>query len=129
MALRPRQTALYTDAFTSYRGTAAIIASNGPKAVTRIINAKPCKLFTTPNFDQTVGNYTQHKEANIMTANKLHCDVALDIQDGDIVHITSGPTGVTTWWRVNGEPESRAGIANRSQVYLVPTPFNPANIH
>ena len=129
MALRPRQVLFYTDVYTSYRSTAAVITSYGPKAITIVNSAKPCKLFTTPNFDDTRGGFSQHKESNVMTANKLHVDAADDVQDGDYFHITTGPAGVTKWFRANGEPETRFGVANRSQIYLVPDTPTSDRIH
>lgn len=121
--LRIRQQRIYTDLCSIYRRN-KVKSANGDWTFSLLAANVVCKHYTHPNFDTDTiaGGIAQTKQGNIFTADSLHVDVAQDIQAEDWVLMTKSPNVLSNivWFRVAGEPESRFGIANRSQVYLVP---------
>lgn len=127
MPLDPYQQETYLEEISIYRNDKGKYASGTDPGWVLKYSAVLCKIFTTPNFDEPIGTpiFGQHKQANIVTANKLHVAPDTDIQDGDLIKVTKSlNVGNTPWFLVSGEPETRQGVANRSQVYLVPTPVD-----
>jgi len=124
MALRRRQVRFYQDRCSIYRRNKNPGATGEP-TFSLLAAGVVCKHFTSPNYDTESGaahGLTLTKEGNIFTADLLHVDAAQDIAAEDFVIVTTGPnTGSKmTWFRVAGEPQTRFGVANRSEVYLVP---------
>jgi hypothetical protein len=120
MALTARQAILYKDVFSCYRRNPAADRDNTgtiPKyaAVSGIQN-KPCKIFTTTNYSESLSPVGLQNQDNFLTADRLHFDRTLDVKDADIVKITREDGG-TEWFVVGGNAYSRFR-SNKASVLL-----------
>lgn len=118
MALRPRQIKFYVDRCSIYRRNKTK-AANGDFTYSLIASNVVCKLFTATNMDGPTYGFTMTNQDSVFTADQLHMDLDQDIAAEDLVMLTSSPNGAFgTWQRVAGDPQGRAGVANRREVYL-----------
>jgi len=135
MALTARQTKFYLDTFDLYR-----ISGYEQNATTHSVkqpeySASPtysgqyCRLQTTTFRNSMLNPLGRSQLDNFMTEDVLHCDVALDIRDGDIVvfHRPGAPYDGKAY-KVIGKGEARPGRANYNHVRVRFLDVKPTNV-
>lgn len=119
MALSARQQILYTHLCTLWRPTHNLTdGTPGDDTYTLVARGIKCFYEYTPNVDDPaeIGGF---KRATIFTTDKIHFDVAQDVQNGDIAFNTSLNTDGThgpNYGQVHsilGAPNKLPGSTNR----------------
>jgi hypothetical protein len=107
---------LWKDAMDVYRPT---IGNVKEVQAVQASQSVVCGKHDTDNYDSP-SMIGQSKVNNIMTSDKLHCGLAVDVRAEDVVKITRAD-GSHAWFNVAGAPKRRPLLAY-TKVYLTTSP-------
>lgn len=117
--------AFYKDAVTIYRQVVNSLGDTVGYAIAPVsmsdatlLQNVPCNFHRTKNFDDTQGGLISAKENNILTANKVTCQYAVDMRDKDLLFITTRASD-TEWQSIIGAPQ-RPLLIQHTHVETVP---------
>ncbi len=117
-------TILDHDTCVSYRlptGTAARDANGDYAHYVKVLDGVAINHHATPNFDEKLGNVPVIlKNQNVMTSDKVTCEISLDFRAEDVIKITQRVTGAVFWMTIVGEPTVRP-ITSHQTFYCTPT--------
>lgn len=119
-------TTLDLDTCVSYRlgssGASRNSAGDYIVGYVMVNNGVAINHHATPNFDEKLGSNLPVilKNQNVMTSDKVTCEISLDFKAEDVLHITTRH-GDSFWMTVVGEPTVRP-ITSHQTFYVTPTP-------
>ena len=117
-------TILDLDTCVSYRlptGASARNSAGDYGIYVKVLDGVAINHHATPNFDEKLNPAVPAvlKNQNVMTSDKVTCEISLDFRTEDIIHITTRH-GETFWMTIVGEPTVRP-ITSHQTFYCTPT--------
>lgn len=133
MALTRRQAAFYKDTVDVYR--IAGYEKTGVSVKQPVYSSSPvesdlrCRIQTTVFRNSFVPPMGRSQLDNFETEDMLHCEIGTDLQDADVVIVTTTGSPLNgKAYKVIGKGEVRIGKANYEHVHIRLLDEAPANI-
>ncbi len=118
-------TILDLDTCVSYRlptGASARNSAGDYGIYVKVLDGVAINHHATPNFNEKLNPAVPAilKNQNVMTSDKVTCEISLDFRTEDVIKITQRITGAVFWMTIVGEPTVRP-ITSHQTFYCTPT--------